>query len=65
MKIIILNLISRENKKNLPIPLISLFWTYLPKRVNKFTFVLNIITLFKTEKQQKEILDIWYKYQIE
>ena len=30
------------------------------KKFNKFTFVLNIITLFKTEKQQKEILDIGY-----
>lgn len=31
------------------------------KEFNKFIFVLNIITLFiKTEKQQKEILDIGY-----
>jgi hypothetical protein len=33
---------------------------FTKKEFNKFTFVLNIITLFNTEKQQKEILDIGY-----
>jgi hypothetical protein len=34
---------------------------FTQKEFSKFIFVLNIITLFiKTEKQQKEILDIGY-----